>query len=816
MLSHLRVLDLTDEKGLLCGQMLADLGADVVCVEPQAGSAARRLPPFADGVDDGEHGLVWWAYSRGKRSVLLDIERERDRFLQLVRAADVLVESFPPGHLDALGLGYDALAEANPRLIMASLSPFGGTGPKAHWAATDLTTWAAAGPMYLTGDEDRAPLNAPWGQAWLHASAEASAGILIALAARERDGAGQHIDVSAQTASAIATQSYILESAWKEQVFLKRFGGGVKTGQIKARFVYPAADGHVSITFLFGNVIGPFTARLFQWIWEEGGCDEATRDKDWPNFGLQLMTGESTIEELDRCTALIERFTSTRTKQQLCGEALRRGLLIVPVSTTEDVTNSVQLRDRAYWTDVAHNDGRAVRYPGPFARFQKDPIAYRGPAPRLGEHTAQVVKEWQPRDQSPSASRGGAGQRSESRPALEGLKVLDFTWAFVAPVGVRFLSDYGATVVHVESQTRMDVMRMARPFWESEIGVERSASYINLHPDKLGITLNLKTPEGRETALKLAEWADVIVENFTPHGRRHTGLDYEEVRQRNPGVIMLSTCLNGQSGRDCELAGFGTMGAQLSGFGNLVGWPDRMPVAPFGAYTDYIGPKFIGSAILAALEHRRRTGEGQWIDLSQAECAIHFLTPAILDYTVNGNVQQRVGNLSRDHAPHGVYRCAGEDRWVAIDCATDTQWRALAEELGRGDWLEDTVLATAAGRLARHAELDLAIGQWTAGRDVGDVEDILQRAGVPVHRVLTPLDALSDTQILHRGHLAEVEHAELGRVPVEASRILLSRTPSKLRHASPVFGEHNERVLGEFLGLSGEAIAALAAAGALE
>jgi benzylsuccinate CoA-transferase BbsF subunit len=220
--------------------------------------------------------------------------------------------------------------------------------------------------------------------------------------------------------------------------------------------------------------------------------------------------------------------------------------------------------------------------------------------------------------------------------------------------------------------------------------------------------------------------------------------------------------------------------------------------------------------MLAALEHRRRTGEGQWIDLSQAECAIHFLAPAMLDYEVNGRVQQRRGNLAAAHAPHGVYRCAGKERWVAIDCREDSHWRALAGVLGRHEWLKDRRFATAARRLEQHALLDEAISDWTWPRDVAEVERVLQAAGVPAHRVTTSVDALDDPQLLHRRHMAPVEHAELGIVPVEASRIILSRTPSRLTSASAVFGQHNEFVLSEILGLTGDEIAELAVSGVLE
>jgi crotonobetainyl-CoA:carnitine CoA-transferase CaiB-like acyl-CoA transferase len=307
----------------------------------------------------------------------------------------------------------------------------------------------------------------------------------------------------------------------------------------------------------------------------------------------------------------------------------------------------------------------------------------------------------------------------------------------------------------------------------------------------------------------------VVVESYSPKAMRAWGLDYESIRAVNPSVIMMSSCLNGHSGPHAGLAGFGTMGAVLAGFGELAGWPDRPPAGPFGAYTDYVAPKFIATSLLAALDHRRRTGEGQYIDLSQAEASIHFLAPAILDYTVNGRVQSRAGNTSAEHAPHGVYPVAGEDRWIAIACATEEQWQALAQVAGR-DWVADPRFATFEARQQHRETLDALIATWSGPREVDELERLLVQAGVPAHRVSSSEDAFSDPQLQHRGHFAEVEHPELGRVPLEAARARLSRTPARLPTPGPTFGQHNDEVLRGLLGLSDEEIVDLTIAGALE
>jgi benzylsuccinate CoA-transferase BbsF subunit len=399
---------------------------------------------------------------------------------------------------------------------------------------------------------------------------------------------------------------------------------------------------------------------------------------------------------------------------------------------------------------------------------------------------------------------------------LEGLKVLDFTWVVVGPFTTRYLGDYGATIVRVESTHRVDTARTLQPFKDGQPGPERSGLYANINANKLGLQLNMATPEGREVALELAKWADVITENYSPKAMKAWGLDYESVRKVNPGVIMFSTCLNGQTGPDAMQAGIGTMGVVVAGFGELTGWPDRIPAGPWGAYTDYIGPKFFAASILAALDHRRRTGEGQYIDASQVETAIHFIGPAVLDYTVNGRVIQRAGNASPYFSPHGVYRAAGVDNWVAIVARDEGEWAALCEVAGHPEWRSDPRFATLPDRLRNRAELDALIEGWTAQLDADDVEALLVAAGVAAHRVARSADVFADPQVAHRGHFTEVDHPVVGRVPLETSRMRFSRTPAKLPAPGPTYGQHTHQVLTEILGYDDDRIAALAAAGALE
>ncbi len=793
LLSPYRVLDLTDERGQLAGQMLAQLGAEVIAIEPPGGSRSRRLAPFAHDVAGLDNSLVHLAYNRGKRSIVLDLEGselDRERFRNLIAGADVVIESAEPGHMETLGFGSNALAVLNPAVVSVSISAFGGDGPKANWAATDMTVWASSGSQAVTGDEDRAPVPVGVPQAFAHASAEAAGAAVVALLERGVSGLGQHLDISAQQASAQATQCAIL-SAPNCASTHGRISGGLKLGALHIRLLWPCKDGFVSISFLFGTAIGVFSRRLVEWMFEEGYCDETTRNKDWIGYTGLLLSGQEPVSEYERVKDIITTFCSTRTKAELLEAALHRGLLIVPVLDVNEVVESAQAAARDFFDDV---DG--VRYPGQFGVLSSSVRVRLGKAPSLGAHTNEVLSE-------PSRKRGPVAtvfvDPVERGPALKGLKVLDLMWVMAGPAGSRVLADHGATVVRVESTTRIETARTLQPFRNDVAGPERSALFASLNAGKLGIGIDIGSGAGREVILDLVRWADVVLESFSPRAMRNWGLDYESLRAINPGIVMMSSCLFGQTGPLSTLAGYGTMASALTGFTSLTGWPDRAPCGPYGAYTDYISPRFGNALLFAAIDHQRRTGEGQYIDFAQAEGALHALAPAILDYSINGRVQARSGTSDPNHHPHGVFPCsaaAGEQRWIALACENDTQRRALTVLVGGLD--------------------DASISKWTAAHQVDSAASTLQAVGVPAHPVQNSPECLIDPQLLHLGHFIELPHSEMETVTIEGSRVRFSATPAVVSAAAPTIGQHTYEVLTEFLGYSDDRFSELLVSGALE
>ncbi len=806
MLEHIRILDLTDERGLIAGMILADLGADVIAIEPPEGNPARRRGPFAhisndDSNDDIESSLTWQSYARGKRSAVLDLETEsgRAQLRELARTADAVIESADVGAMETLGIGYRSLAEEHPGLVYAAITPFGSTGPKAGWAATDLTVAAAAGPMSLSGDADQAPLRVSLPQTGLHAGAEAAVGVLMALHERRRSGLGQFIDVSAQAAYAQATQSGILCAPNHAGIFT-RSAKGIALGPLEIQLFWPCLDGHVAITFLFGAAIGPFSDRLMQYALDEGYCDQATRDKDWLNYTNLLLTGQEPITEYLRCCEVVGALCADKTKAELFAAAQERRLLIVPVSTVHDLDQNAQLAARGYWREVERAtetggqgaSSQTLKFPGPFARLSETPIEYRRAAPTLGQHTDEVL-----------AARRTAAVRSSALstlpvsttdPPLSDLNLLDLMWVMAGPAGTRSLADFGMQTVRIESSVRIDTARTLQPFIDDDpTQPEGSSMFHNMNAGKRMITVDPANPQGRELILDLVRWADVVTESFTPRAMRGWQLTWETIHEVNPRVIMMSSCLMGQTGPLSEFAGFGNLAAAFAGFTPLCGWPGRPPAGPFGAYTDYVAPRFASAALLAALDVRERTGRGQYIDVSQMEAAIHFLTPALLHYHASGELWQANGNADPHYAPHGVFRCAGEDRWVAVACRDDAD-RAALDGVLDGQSLEG----------------------WCAARSPAAATEALQAVGLPAHTVQDSADCFADPQLQHRGHFVELRHPTQGQSIVEGARVLFERTPAVRPTVAPTMGADNDHVLRQILGYDDERIVELAASGALQ
>jgi benzylsuccinate CoA-transferase BbsF subunit len=387
-----------------------------------------------------------------------------------------------------------------------------------------------------------------------------------------------------------------------------------------------------------------------------------------------------------------------------------------------------------------------------------------------------------------------------TKQVFEGINVVEFAAIAAGPVIGKHLADHGARVVHVESHERPDGFRVNYPPYKDNIpGINRSGAFGICNNNKYGVTINLKTPEGIELAKKLIAWADLIVENFTPGTLKKLGLGYEEMIEVNPDIILLSTCNQGQSGPHALHPGFGSHLSSLCGFTYMTGYPDRLPYILYGPYVDHIGVGYGVIAAVAALEHRRRTGEGQFIDLAQYEAGVQFMIPALLDYNINHRVVERDGNRHGFAAPHNTYPCKEDDRWCVISVFNDREWKSLCQCMGREELIVDPRFKTIPGRKEHEDEVDREVAQWTLLLTAEEVFKKLQENGVKAGIVQTIADLFADPQLKHRGFWAPVDHPEIGRCRAEGPPFALSKTPFRIDRPAPMIGEHNELVFTKFL-----------------
>ncbi len=826
-LADIRVLDLSTPLAEATGRILADLGAEVIKIEPPGGCEARFAPPFLTAPSarnayrselpggDGVESLFWRAWGQGKQSVVLDLDSasDREKFLALVDTADILIESFTPGVMDAKGLGAAALRARNPMLLYVSVSPFGQTGPLAQAPATDLTLSAAGGLLNMTGDGDRPPVPVGLPETAHLGATQAAADVLMALYARHRTGVGQHLDTSIQ-AAVLWSLMYVTDFAAVGQDppqtgddRAKRSGTMVIIPGLYLPSIEPCKDGYVAMVLVLAaqGAFG-FNAAM-KWIGQQGGLDPDLMKIDWMTWIQQIQQGTLTVADGNRAIDQLLAFLKTMTKAEVQEQAVKQKWLISPINLAPDLLTDPQLLSRNFWIDF---DGYKV--PGPFARLSATPIRYERPAPKLGQDQHLV----------------SATTRRPARPVLtmkekprtqifEGLKIADFSWIAAGPLISKDLANLGATVLRVETEKRVDTLRFLPP-WIGPPGTTTGHTAANMNQSKKGVAIDFTTPRGLEVAHRMAEWADVVVENFTPGTAERLGLDYETLRQKNPSLVMLYTCMRGQTGPERKHTGFGIHGAALGGFIGVTGWRDRKPNMPWGAYTDFISPRYALSALCAALHHRDVTGEGQMIDVSQIEASMHYLAPTILDYQLTGRVLDRAGHDSEWGCPHGVYRTQETERFVAIETRTAEQWRALCRvvpALGSLAARGGPELDHVDRRIARRSELDAVLSDWCQAQPCFDAAERLRQAGVPAYVPLRAKDFHGDPQLAARKFFIELDHAGFGRSTFDGAVTLFSDMPAKPRHAGPLIGEHTFEVLRDILGYSDEEISDIAATGAL-
>jgi crotonobetainyl-CoA:carnitine CoA-transferase CaiB-like acyl-CoA transferase len=842
-LAGTRVLDLVDGAGGYGPKLLAGLGADVIRVEPPGGSAHRRRAPLLHAADAGaaNPSLYFLHYNAGKRGITLDPARppDRERLARLLDHVDVVMDN---GELRRWGFDLDALAAKRPPLVVVSVTPFGLDGPRAGWAGGDLVCQAMSGMIHSFGYRGDRPARFGPEQASEMSGLAAAYGALVALFGARRSGEGERVDVAMERVGALVTFQMSNASLFHQFGFKRPRavrGDGLPSGLFRAR------DGYIAIGAWRD---ADETIALLASLGCEGELPAMRRE----------LSHEAFLAD-PRANATFTAFAAAYTRAELADLVQSHGMLGLPVHDARDLVQDPFLQRRGLFVEVdprssfdglrmsgeaagAVGERAALLDVGAPIRFGRTPYVPGRRAPRLGEHNVEVFAELdtdapRPPEPAPAAAHPGPveGRAEAPNPAqsvegpLAGVRVLDLSWIIAGPLAARLLADFGADVIKVESRHRMDVGRANRiPLFgvlpgDANSNPDTGGYFQDANAGKRSCTIDLGCDQGRALLLRLAAACDVVICNLAGDQLERWGIGYERLRALNPRVIVVNMPSMESEGPRRAWRGFGDMFVGVAGLKSVSGHPTDPPL-PWGhQYADFSSNPFHAAiAVMAALAERERSGEGQFIEISQYESTVAIMGPSILEYGARGEPPRPRGNADVEGAPHDFYRCAAQspdagtpfdDAWCAIAVFDDAQWRALVDATGVAS-LAPAEYATAAGRRAHASEIGAALEAWTSTRDKHAVAETLQAAGVPAG----PYQAIDDMVLrdpVLAEHFVAVDHPSGRTFLVHGAPAQTRRRPPVVTRA-PLIGEHTFEVLSDVLGLSADEIAEYAAVGALE
>ena len=781
-LAGLRVLDLADERAALGGRLLADLGARVTLIEPPEGAGTRRLAPFVDDRPGPDRSYQHLYFNANKDSRVVDLTTPGGiaELRGLAAAADVLIETGAPGAMDGLGLGFADLRALNPHLIYVSATPYGLTGPRRDWKATDLTATAAGGLLHVTGDPDDPPTHGAAFPAHTMTGLTVASSTMIALHGRDHTPGrpGAQLDISMQEAVSFQLVQTSNPSNW-----LWRRESPRRPGLSQAM---RCRDGRWVGCNVMGNRLDTFLPLL-----DAAGVEHGLTPDDWQVIHQGDRPTWQFLENPlhDLAIELAARVTRDEFLQGLWDG----GHAAMPTMDFPEMVESEHFRSAGQFHDV---EAPAVGRPLNFSRSPLDPVQSPlpiRPAPRLGQHAADPPAAPAPDGAHPNGAM--------PRMPLEGIRVLDFCWVAAGPLGTRILANFGAEVIKVESGMRIDPVR------NQPVGGAYHPDLPDLFNDantgKKSLTLDLTTERGKELIWELVPKVDVVSNNFAAGALARMGFPYEKLREANPRVILLH--LPGVGG-DSPWAPRRTLGNLLmaaSGMNFLTGFPGREPRGMGVAYPDFTTPHLTVASVLSALRARERDGQGREIELSQLSAATALLGAQWMQFAHTGEQPPRPGNRDPNHCPHGVYATAGDDEWVALAVEGDAEWAAFAQAIGRPDLAAAPEFATHEARKANEDALDAIIAAWTAPQDRWAVAERLQAAGVAANAV----ENLRDMMEVDEGFRDHYQYVRQPSAPeveiaIDGEPIRFAGEERRVLQRAPVLGEHNEPILRDLLGLT--------------
>jgi len=769
-LHDLRVIDLTDDSGRFATKLLTEAGADVV----RLGHGSPGAPMQGEASKLG--GLLDWWYDGGKQRVTLDLTSPvgQEQFRTLATRADLLIETEPPGRLEALGIDFPDLQQLNPRLVHVSLTPFGRQGPRAHWHMSDLVAAALGGVLSFTGTPE-APLNG-WGRQCFNTAGlfAAICGLTGVYAARAT-GRGQHVDLSLQQSVIACTEQMLMFWFFSKMFPLAEAPRQASLHWSGAFEVMRCASGYAMVT------PGTHMPKMVEWLDQDGMAGDLKE--------LDLSDMLKVLPHIKHIMEILHAWALTKDAHKLFLVGQQRHLPFGEVLNVSDITKNEHFLAREFFRTVDWH-GPTVKIPGPLFRTEATPVPPPRPPIATASDPAAILQRWTPLSTTTPTTA------SKQKP-LTGIRVLDFTWVLAGPYCTRVLADLGADVIKLQTEERAQgVNGNAFPYFALWNRNKRSASLKMKHPQALAIFR------------RLVEKADIIVENFSVGVLERWGIGYDTVRQWNDKIIYMSMAGAGQSGPWRDFVTYAPTIHALCGLTYLTNPPDRQDIGLGCAFTDHISGLSGALALLEALEARRQTGVGQRIDLSQLEVGAYLVGPAFADLLSNGREVHPQGNQDAfcDYVPNNVYRCLNNE-WLALTCRYDSEWARFCQTTGQHILGSDTRFTTIEGRQGHRTEIDRMLSAWAAQQNAEQAMRQLQTAGVPAGKVCSMKDLTErDEHLAARQWLVEVENKLLGRHQFERFPAIFSETTIDYT-PSPFLGEHTFEVYKDLLGMSDEEIA---------
>jgi crotonobetainyl-CoA:carnitine CoA-transferase CaiB-like acyl-CoA transferase len=771
-LEGLRVVEIAGGiAGPYCTKLLVDLGADVTKIGPPSGDPLRFWGPFPGGIPDPNKSGLFEYLNAGKRGATVDLDGDTRAAGESVSQAHLLVDGLRPGTLDLVGLGTDTLAALNPNLVVVRISDFGQNGPLRDRDATPLTVQAAAG-WVNSRDPDRPPVQAGGRISEYVAGGYGALAALTALRCRSAETSGVvEVDVSVLE-SLLSTLPYPMLLADK----MKSLGMPANTRSAPMMGIVRAADGWLGINCLTGQ----------HWL-------DACAMLGLSEYGEQqieiMLGGPERAEFYEKA----EPWLSAHTVGDIVELSQAMRIPASPVNDGATVLDCPQYLERGFFVDAGGADW-SFRRPGAPFRLSKSPALPPRPAPHMGAQAVGAMG---------SSAPTGVGTYP-SKPFAD-IKVLDLTTFWAGAYLTCYLGAFGADIVKVESIQRPDGFRYSGAWaHEGDRWYERGGLWQATNLNKRDITLDLTSEQGRNLVRRLVREADVVVENFSPRVIEQFGLDYESLVELKPNVILVRMPGFGLRGPWREYVGWALNFEQTSGMAAVTGYADGPPCTLQGPADPIVGAH-AGVALLAALEYRHRTGEGQLIEIAQIEVAACLTAEPVIEYSMTGIVQPRNGNRHRGLA-QGVYPTAVDDIWVALSVRDDADWANLADVMGRPDLISDARFVSADERERSHDDFDDVVAEWTRTLTADDIVDTLGGRHVPAERVMTAERMYDIAQLDERRYYEEFEHPVTGRHRYPGWPFTMTPGPDRHhRFTSPTLGQHNDQIL-RGLGLSEDEI----------